>query len=132
MERKFWTYIVASRSGTLYVGMTNNIEHRVSQHKNHLIEGFTAKYDCTRLVWYEEFRDVRNAIRREKQIKGWTRARKIALIESQNPHWVDFAEHWGARLLMPNERISEQAEKRERTVERTHRRGVSPAAAGST
>lgn len=125
MDRRFWTYIVSSKSGTLYVGMTNNIERRMYEHKNHLIPGFTAQYGCTRLVWYEEFQDVRNAIQREKQIKGWTRARKIALIESQNPQWIDFAEHWGARMLMPNERISDQARMPKKAVERTHRRGVS-------
>jgi putative endonuclease len=110
MAKQYWTYIVASKSGTLYVGMTNDIFRRVFQHKNHLVEGFTAKYDCTRLVWYEEFSVVHNAIRREKEVKGWTRAKKIALIESGNPRWEDFAEHWGSQMLMRNESITTSEE----------------------
>jgi len=107
--RKFWTYIVASKSGTLYVGITNNIDRRVYEHKNKLLEGFTSKYDCNRLVWSESWNDVRNAIKREKQIKGWTRAKKIALIVQMNPRWMDLAETWGRRVLMRNERSDEAA-----------------------
>jgi putative endonuclease len=99
---------MASKTGTLYTGVTSDLYLRVQQHKNHTFEGFTAKYECTRLVWFQEFADVRNAIRREKQIKGWTRAKKIALIESENERWQDMAEDWGARMLMRNERIDEQ------------------------
>jgi len=104
----YWTYIVASKSGTLYTGMTGSIFRRMFQHKKHTFEGFTAKYDCTRLVWFAEHPYVHDAIAQEKQIKGWTRAKKEALIRSENPHWNDLAEHWGARMLMPNERISDQ------------------------
>ena len=64
MAKRYWTHIVASKTGTLYIGMTNDVFRRVCEHKNHLVDGFTAKYDCTCLVWYEEFADVRNAIRR--------------------------------------------------------------------
>ena len=70
MQRKFWVYIIGSKSGTLYVGMTNNIERRIWEHKNGVIEGFTSKYDCHRLLYLESFDDVRNAIDREKQLKG--------------------------------------------------------------
>jgi putative endonuclease len=77
---------MSSKSGTLYTGMTNSLDRRVIEHKHHLIQGFTAKYDCTRLVWFEEWSDVRNAIARETQIKRWTRTKKIALIEGLNPH----------------------------------------------
>ena len=91
MHTRFWVYIVASKGRTLYTGMTNSLDRRIHEHKLHLVPGFTAKYDCTRLVWFEERSDVKQAIAREKQIKGWLRARKIALIEESNPHWNDLA-----------------------------------------
>jgi len=100
MRNRFWVYIIASKTGTLYAGMTNNLDRRVAEHKQHLVPGFTAKYHCTRLVWFEEHSDVRAAIAREKQIKGWLRAKKIALIESHNPRWADLAEHWGWELCL--------------------------------
>ena len=89
-----------SKSGTLYTGVTNSLDRRVFEHKHHLNQGFTAKYDCNRLVWFEEWTDVRNAIAREKQIKGWTRAKKINLIETLNPHWNDLAENWGDQMSL--------------------------------
>ena len=100
-EYKFWVYIMASLSGTLYTGITNDIEHRVFEHKNKLVDGFTAKYDCNRLVHFERYQWVQAAIAREKQIKSWSRARKIALIESSNPRWADLAEHWGWEYDFP-------------------------------
>lgn len=103
-RQKFWTYIVASKSGTLYVGMTNDLDRRVFEHKHKLAKGFTAKYGCDRLVWFEEWSGPRQAIEREKQLKGWTRARKIVLIEEENPRWADLAETWGRQVLMPNQR----------------------------
>ncbi len=109
--RKFWTYIVASESGTLYVGVTNNIDRRASEHKSKIIEGFTSKYDCNRLVWYEQWSGPRQAIRREKQIKGWTRAKKIELIEQSNARWADLAETWGRQVLLPNQLGDESAGK---------------------
>ena len=99
MHQRFWVYIISSTSGTLYTGMTNSLDRRVFEHKRHLVPGFTAKYDCTRLVWFEEHSDVRLAIAREKQIKGWLRARKLCLIESRNPHWDDLARNWGSHLV---------------------------------
>jgi putative endonuclease len=98
MQRRFWVYIMSSKSGTLYTGMTNSLDRRVFEHKHHLVPGFTAKYDCNRLVWFDEWSDVRSAIAREKQIKGWTRAKKIELIQTLNPHWNDLAENWGAQM----------------------------------
>jgi len=86
MHERFWVYIMSSTSGTLYVGMTNSLDRRVNAHKRHLIPGFTAKYNCTLLVYFEEISNPLNAIAREKQIKGWLRSKKIALIESMNPH----------------------------------------------
>jgi putative endonuclease len=74
--------------------VTNNLQRRVYEHKHKLVEGFTAKYNITRLVYYEATPDVRSAIAREKQIKGWLRSKKIALIESMNPEWRDLSEGW--------------------------------------
>jgi len=102
-EHKYFVYIVSSRSGTLYIGMTNSIYRRALQHKSGEIEGFSSKYHCGRLVYYESFDDVHKAIGREKQLKGWTRAKKIALIESKNLRWEDMAEKWGAEMLFPGE-----------------------------
>jgi putative endonuclease len=82
----------------LYIGVTSNIERRVFQHKNHVIEGFSAKYNTTRLVYLERFVDIRNAIARETQLKKWRRSKKEWLIETNNPHWRDLAEDWGKPL----------------------------------
>jgi putative endonuclease len=87
----YYVYILTNRSKTLYVGVTNHLVRRVWQHKEKRIPGFTRKYNLDRLVYYEIFGDVRGAIRREKQIKGWLRARKIALVESLNRQWQDLA-----------------------------------------
>ncbi len=76
-HKKYWVYIVASRTGTLYMGMTNNLYVRVAQHKGGEIEGFSSDYKCNRLVYWESFDDVLKAINREKQLKGWRRAKKI-------------------------------------------------------
>jgi putative endonuclease len=82
---KYWVYIVGSLTGTLYIGMTNNIDRRMAEHKSRAFDGFALKYHCDRLVYYESFDDVRKAIDREKQLKGWIRAKKTALITSINP-----------------------------------------------
>lgn len=100
---EYFVYIMSSRSGTLCVGMTNSIYRRTLQHKTGEIEGFACKYHCNRLVYYESFDDVYRAIGREKELKGWLRIKKIALIESKNPRWEDFAEHWGAQTLFAGE-----------------------------
>jgi putative endonuclease len=93
-EKYYFTYIVASRSLTLYIGMTGGLRKRVFEHKRKLHEGFSATYNCNRLVWFERFVDPSNAIAREKQLKGWTRAKKIALIVRTNPTWIDLSETW--------------------------------------
>jgi len=93
-EYRFYTYILGSISGTLYIGMTNNLARRVWQHKQHEIAGFTAKYEVDRLLYFESFDDVRTAINREKQLKGWTRQKKIVLIEKLNPSWIDLSKEW--------------------------------------
>ena len=87
---------MASKSHTLYTGVTNDLTRRVHEHKAGKGSRFTGKYRITRLVHYEETNDVRAAIAREKQIKGWDRAKKVALIESSNPHWNDLATDWYA------------------------------------
>lgn len=90
----YYVYIVSNRSKTLYIGITNDLVSRVYQHKQKLIKGFTRKYGIGNLVYYEETSDVVSAIAREKQLKGWLRARKIALIESTNPEWEDLSDGW--------------------------------------
>lgn len=92
--KRYYTYILASRSRVLYVGVTNNIERRVYEHQQKLVQGFTARYNVNRCVYFEETPEVRSAILREKQLKGWTRAKKVALIESINPQWRDLSEDW--------------------------------------
>jgi putative endonuclease len=92
--RQYYVYIMTNRSRTLYTGVTNNLMRRVYEHKNKLIDGFTKKYNVTRLVHYELTSEVTSATAREKQIKGWLRKKKIALIESTNPHWKDLSEEW--------------------------------------
>ena len=107
-EHQYFAYIVCSHSGTLYIGMTNNLYRRALEHKSGEIEGFANKYHCDRLVYYEGFDDVHKAIRREKQLKGWTRAKKTALIESKNPRWQDLAEKWGAPMVFAGEAIKDR------------------------
>lgn len=85
---------MTNNSKTLYTGVTNNLNRRVNEHKNKLIQGFTAKYNITKLVYFEIFTDINRAIAREKQIKGWLRKKKINLIESVNPEWDDLSEEW--------------------------------------
>ena len=88
--------------------MTNNIDRRIAEHKSREFEGFALKYHCDRLVYCESFDDVRNAIDREKQLKGWIRAKKIALITLINPKCQDLAEKWGAQMAFAGERIHDR------------------------
>ena len=93
MEKKGYTYILFSkRNGTLYVGVTSDLIKRIWEHKNKIIEGFTKKYNVDKLGYYEIFDDIENAIIREKQIKSWSRKKKLFLIESTNPEWNDLYE----------------------------------------
>ena len=88
-----YTYIMASKpNGTLYIGVTSNLPKRMYEHKNHVVKGFTDKYNVDKLVYFEETAEIEVAIAREKQLKGWTRAKKIRLIESTNPKWRDLYE----------------------------------------
>ena len=88
---------MANRSRTLYTGVTNNLKRRVLEHKRKLVPGFTFKYKINRLLYYEQFGDIRAAIGREKQIKGWLRPKKIALIQPMNPQWKDLSVDWYGR-----------------------------------
>ncbi len=92
--KPLYVYIMASKSGTLYAGVTSDIKRRVYEHKQHLIPGFTDKYNVDRLPYVEVIRDPMSAIRREKQIKRWRREKKMALIDSMNPGWNDLSEDW--------------------------------------
>ena len=91
---EYYVYLMTNKSRTLYTGVTNNLERRVLEHKNKLIPGFTSKYNITQLVWYDTFGDIHEAMESEKRIKGWVRAKKIALIESHNPEWKDLSDEW--------------------------------------
>lgn len=95
-DRVYYVYILASESGTLYVGVTSNIEGRVMQHKQAMVKGFTQKYEVNKLLYYEEFNDIYLAIAREKEIKKWRREKKVALFEATNPGWVDLSKGWFA------------------------------------
>ncbi len=88
---------MASRSHTLYVGVTGSLQRRVFEHKWIEHAGFTARYHCDRLVWLEMHQDVQKAIAREKELNGWRRSKKIALIESTNPAWIDLSRDWYER-----------------------------------
>ncbi len=90
MARAYWVYILASKiGGTLYIGVTNDLVRRVYEHRTDAVDGFSKRYGIHRLVYYEPFDQIEFAIRREKRLKKWTRAWKIALIEERNPNWDD-------------------------------------------
>lgn len=92
--KTYYVYIVASASRVLYIGVTNNIKRRVEEHRQKSVPGFTANYNTRELVHVELFGTMRAAIAREKQLKRWIRAKKIALIELHNPHWHDLSAEW--------------------------------------
>ncbi len=92
--KNYYVYIMSNKSRTLYIGVTSNLEKRVYQHKHKLIDGFTEKYNLTRLVYFETTTDITSAIRREKQLKNWHRQWKVNLIESVNKNWHDLSDDW--------------------------------------
>ncbi len=92
--KEYYVYIMSNKTGTLYTGVTNDLERRVYQHKNRLIEGFTKRYNITQLVYFDSSDEVTTAIAREKQIKGMLRSKKIALIKTMNPQWKDLSDGW--------------------------------------
>ena len=91
MSKTYYVYILTNNSGTLYTGVTNNLERRLWEHKNKLVKGFTKRYNIDKLVYFEQLNDIEQAISAEKRIKGWKREKKIALIESLNPDWEDLS-----------------------------------------
>ncbi len=93
--KRYYVYILTNPTRTLYIGFTSNLQRRVYEHQHKLHDGFTSRYHITQLVYYEETNDVHAALAREKQLKGWNRARKIALIESANPAWNDLSKEDG-------------------------------------
>ena len=92
--KQFYVYIMTNKSKTLYTGVTNNLERRIYEHKQKLVPGFTSTYNITLLVYFEMTPDVKVALSREKQIKGWRRSKKISLIEAVNPEWKDLSAEW--------------------------------------
>jgi putative endonuclease len=94
MNKQYYVYIMTNYAHTLYTGVTNDLERRVYEHKMKLVPGFTSRYGLTSLVYYEVTGDVESAIIREKQIKGWLRSKKVALVESVNPEWKDLSADW--------------------------------------
>lgn len=92
--QSYYVYILTNNSGTLYTGVTNDLVRRLTEHRQSRPNSFTSRYKVGRLVYYEETSDVLSAIEREKQIKGWLRSKKVALIKSLNPLWKDLSEGW--------------------------------------
>jgi putative endonuclease len=90
--KKYFVYIMTNHARTLYAGVTNDLPRRIYEHRQKLVPGFTSKYNITRLVYFECYSDPLTAIQREKQIKGWTRNKKLVLIEAANPGWSDLGE----------------------------------------
>jgi putative endonuclease len=101
-DHHYYVYIIASRTRVLYCGVTNSVARRTQEHRESEIPGFTASYHCHRLVWFEHYQYVHNALKREKQIKGWNRAKKIQLIERTNPSWADLSEAWRTETADPS------------------------------
>jgi len=91
----FYIYIMASRSLTLYIGFTSSLQVRVQQHKDDVYNGFSKQYQCHRLVYFEHYQTAEVAIAREKQLKRWSRSKKLTLIKRDNPAWADLSESWG-------------------------------------
>ncbi len=92
--KQYYVYIMTNQSGTLYTGVTNDLARRIYEHKQGKGSQFTSKYRITQLLYFEETRDVHAALAREKQIKGWTRAKKLELIGTDNPKWDDLSVAW--------------------------------------
>jgi len=110
MSKECYVYIMTNKSRTLYTGVTNDLMRRVHEHKNKLVKGFTSKYNIQYLIFYESTTDIHAAITREKQIKGWLRAKKIALIDSMNPEWKDLSEEWFAPPQSSNSDVKDKTE----------------------
>ncbi|MCR4276983.1 MAG: GIY-YIG nuclease family protein [Candidatus Roizmanbacteria bacterium] len=94
IDRSYFVYIMSSFSSVLYIGVTNNLQRRVYEHKNELVEGFSKKYKCKKLVYFEEYKDINQAIEREKQLKKWRREKKEVLIKKLNSDFKDLSKAW--------------------------------------
>ena len=93
--QQYYVYILSNKNdNVLYIGVTNNLERRIYEHKNKLVDGFTKKYNISKLLFFEYCSNVKAAIAREKQLKKWNRSKKIHLIEQMNPTWKDLSENW--------------------------------------
>ena len=102
--KQYFIYMMTNRwKNVLYIGVTSSLQHRIWQHRNKAVPGFTKKYNCDRLVYYEEYDEVTQAIAREKQLKRWSRSKKNALIARMNPAWSDLAAEWYIDRVMPSE-----------------------------
>jgi putative endonuclease len=115
-EHLYSVYIMASLSGVLYIGVTSDLQTRVRQHKAGTFKGFSNKYQCHRLVYYERYDYIQAAIGREKQLKGFTRKKKVTLIESLNPRWQDLSESWEREHLVPRQSMKEADEASARRI----------------
>ena len=109
MDRTYYVYILASRSRTLYTGVTNKIQRRLAEHREGKVHGFTARYRTFRLVHLEAFSDIRSAITREKEVKGWRREKKIWLIHRHNRAWDDLSEQFAGRELPGDDKQKNQS-----------------------
>ncbi len=103
---QYCVYIMSSYRGTLYTGVTNDLERRVYEHRHKLVAGFTRKYNVSKLVHFESTENIESAIAREKQIKGWRRSKKTELIESVNPYWTDLSDGWDESPQSPGPSLS--------------------------
>ena len=94
-DHNYYVYIITTQNNkVMYIGVTNDLERRLYEHKHKIIDGFTKRYNINKLVYYEYTEDVYSAIEREKQLKGWRRDRKNSLVETMNPEWKDLSEEW--------------------------------------
>ena len=98
MRKKYWIYILTNKSNTLYIGVTNDLMRRLWEHKNKLVKGFSSKYNLNRLIYFEEYKNAIEAIAREKKIKGWLRKKKIELIKTANPKFIDLSNKFSHEL----------------------------------
>ena len=99
MNHQFYIYILTNNTGTLYIGVTNNLERRIYEHQNDLLEGFTKEYKLIKLIYFEEINNIETAIRREKQLKGWTRQKKLSLIRQMNSELDDLSHLVTGKIL---------------------------------
>ena len=113
----YYVYIMSNKSRTLYIGYTNDLFSRVMEHKQKIVAGFTSRYNINKLLYWETYENSQVALKREKQLKGWTRAKKTALIEVMNPDWQDLSEDWEKRKNSTNVFISTRQRLRNKHID---------------